>query len=159
MRCPYCEYNNTRVTDSRERETGEVIWRRRFCPECEKRFSTYERVEGISIVVCKRDGKKELYHRDKVLGGLLRACKKRPVTHQQLEEIVNSLEQNLRAKEVQEISTGEVGEFVMDCLKSLDNVAYLRFASVYKDFKNVDDFVREMGYFINESSKEQDSNE
>ncbi len=153
MRCPYCGNNNTRVTDSRERETGEVIWRRRYCPECEKKFSTYERVESISVVVCKRDGKKELYHRDKVLGGLLRACKKRPVNHLQLEEIVGNLEQALRSKEVQEVSTQEIGEFVMESLKKLDSVAYLRFASVYKDFNDADDFITEMGDFVKKSPK------
>ncbi len=159
MRCPYCTNNNTRVTDSRERESGEAIWRRRFCPQCKKKFSTHERVESISVVVCKRDGKKELYHRDKVLGGLLRACKKRPVNHLQMEEIVTNLEQNLRSREVKEISTHEIGEYVMDSLKNLDNVAYLRFASVYKDFKDIDDFIQEMGDFAKKDRSREMNNE
>ena len=155
MKCPFCNSHNNKVTDSREREDGYVIWRRRLCLDCGKKFSTYERVESVPIVVIKRDGKKELFQKEKALGGLLRACKKRPVKMEILEEIVSELESNLKKQQKTEVTTKEIGEFLINKLRDIDLVAYIRFASVYKEFSNVSDFIKEVNNVVKNKNGEQ----
>jgi len=148
MRCPYCNHNDSKVTDSRERDNGEAIWRRRLCLKCEKKFSTFERVERIPVIIVKRDGKKELYHREKMIGGILRATKKRPVANERIEEIADDIESILRGRQDEEIPTSLIGELIMEKLKDIDLVSYIRFASVYKEFSDIGDFVSEIERFI-----------
>jgi transcriptional repressor NrdR len=132
------------VVDSRESKEADSIRRRRECEKCQRRFTTYERIDEIPYMVVKKDGRRERYDRQKVLSGLLRACEKRPVSSSQLEEVVNATEQFLMDAQERERSTREIGELIMDHLKKLDTVAYIRFASVYRDFKDVREFKEEL---------------
>ncbi|MEK6891225.1 MAG: transcriptional regulator NrdR [Nanoarchaeota archaeon] len=138
MRCPYCQNSETKVTD--KRESGKDIRRRREClnEKCEKRFTTYEKIDDIERFVIKKDGRREPFNRDKVFLGVVKACEKREISHDKIDSIVKELENKIQNKK--EISTNEIGEFIMKKLKSMDKVAYIRFASVYKDFEDVDDF-------------------
>ena len=144
MKCPFCGFVNDKVVDSRESKEGESIRRRRECLKCEKRFTTYERIDEIPYMVVKKDGRREKFDRQKVLAGLLRACEKRPVSIGKLEQIVNEAEAFVIDSPERERKTNEVGELIMNRLRRLDKVAYVRFASVYMDFKDVKEFMSEL---------------
>ena len=144
MKCPFCGFVNDKVVDSRESKEGESIRRRRECLKCEKRFTTYERIDEIPYMVVKKDGRREKFDRQKVLAGLLRACEKRPVSIGKLEQIVNEAEAFVIDSPERERKTSEVGELIMNRLKRHDKVAYVRFASVYMDFKDVKEFMSEL---------------
>ena len=144
MTCPFCGHKEDKVIDSRESKEGDVIRRRRQCLGCERRFTTYERSDEIPYMVIKKDGRREKFDRQKVLGGLLRACEKRPIPMSRLAEIVDAVETNLSETADREISTTEVGEMLMARLKGLDKIAYVRFASVYRDFQDVEAFLDEL---------------
>jgi transcriptional repressor NrdR len=144
MRCPYCGFAQDRVVDSRESKEADSIRRRRECEGCNKRFTTYERIDEIPYMVVKKDGRREKFDRQKVLSGLLHACEKRPVSSGKLEEIVDSTESFVVESPERERSTSEVGELIMSRLKEIDTVAYIRFASVYRDFKDVREFKAEL---------------
>jgi transcriptional repressor NrdR len=141
MRCPFCAENHDRVVDSRESRDGVTIRRRRECMSCGRRFTSYEQIEDIPYMVVKHDGSREEFSRKKLLNGLLKACEKRPVPVRKLEAIVDETESMLHDREDREISTTEIGAFVMDRLRVLDQVAYVRFASVYRRFEDVDAFM------------------
>jgi transcriptional repressor NrdR len=144
MKCPYCGFGQDRVVDSRESKDADSIRRRRECERCNRRFTTYERIDEIPYMVVKKDGRRERFDRQKVLSGLLRACEKRPVSSGQLEKIVDATESFLIEAPERERTTAEVGELIMQHLKGLDTVAYIRFASVYRDFKDVNEFKEEL---------------
>jgi transcriptional repressor NrdR len=149
MKCPFCGFENDKVVDSRESKEGESIRRRRECLKCEKRFTTYERIDEIPYMVVKKDGRREKFERQKVLDGLLRACQKRPVSVGKLEQIVNEVEQFVVDSLERERTASEIGELMMERLKQIDKVAYIRFASVYRDFKDVDEFHSELEQLLN----------
>ena len=150
MKCPYCGYSESKVIDSRPADEGASIRRRRECLSCSKRFTTYETVESLPMVVVKKDGSRQSFDRRKVLGGMIRACEKRPVPLAQLEEIAGEIEQDLQNSMEREISTETIGEKVMDRLRSVDQVAYVRFASVYRQFKDIDTFMAELNKLLSE---------
>ena len=143
MQCPYCTNEETKVVDKRETDSLEVTRRRRECLKCEKRFTTYERVE-IDLRVIKKDGRREAFSREKVKNGMLRACEKRPVTTKQIEDAINKIEAALRSRSSDEIKSTIIGELVSKELRKLDKVAYIRFASVYKDFEDIESFAAEV---------------
>lgn len=144
MKCPYCGCTESKVIDSRPTEDGEKIRRRRECTECEKRFTTYEIIEHVPIMVIKRDGSREAFDSDKLIRGFLRACEKRPVTMDQISTAVTDIENELRGNLDREVSTKVIGELAMEKLKVLDEVAYVRFASVYRQFKDINTFMDEL---------------
>ncbi len=144
MKCPFCGHLEDRVVDSRETKTGDTIRRRRECVKCERRFTTYERIDEIPYMMVKKDGRREKFDRQKLMTGLMKACEKRPVSPARLEEIVNEVESYVGESPEHERPTTEVGAVVMDRLKKLDKVAYVRFASVYLDFKDVREFMDEL---------------
>ena len=144
MNCPFCGFKEDRVIDSRESKEGDVIRRRRECLQCERRFTTYERIDEIPYMVVKKDGRREKFDRQKVLAGLLKACEKRPVSMSKLAELVDAVEALLADKPEREIGTTEIGEFLMRRLAGLDKIAYVRFASVYRDFQDVEAFFNEL---------------
>ena len=144
MKCPFCDHADTRVIDSRPTDEGQAIRRRRVCDSCKKRFTTYEKVEEIMFMVVKKDGSRELFNRSKVRNGIVNACKKRPITTDQIEKIVDDIERGLNDMMEKEISSTVIGEVILDNLKELDEVAYVRFASVYRQFEDVDTFIREI---------------
>lgn len=148
MKCPYCGFTESKVTDSRSTEEGSVIRRRRECVKCQRRFTTYEKLETISIVVIKKDGSNQAYDRDKVIAGLVHACEKRPVSINDMEKLVDDIEMEMYQMSVREISSAEIGEKVMKRLKKLDEVAYVRFASVYKRFEDIATFMDEINHLI-----------
>lgn len=155
MRCPACRYNGTKVIDSRPVDEARTIRRRRECEECGYRFTTFERVEESPLIVIKKDGTREEFNRDKILRGLIRACEKRPVSLQQLEEITNEIEKEVRNIGISEIKSETIGEMVMDKLAKVDDVAYVRFASVYRQFKDINVFIEELKEIINRGQKRQ----
>lgn len=142
MHCPFCEENNSKVIDSRSSEDGFVIRRRRQCLNCGKRFTTYERVEERPILVVKKDGSRQQFDRKKILNGLLKACEKRPVSLETIERLSSEIENEIRERNSSEISSIYIGELVMEKLKDLDHVAYVRFASVYRQFTDVEGFIQ-----------------
>ncbi|HKW26005.1 MAG TPA: transcriptional regulator NrdR [Terriglobales bacterium] len=144
MKCPFCGFVNDKVVDSRESKEAESIRRRRECLQCGKRFTTYERIDEIPYMVVKKDGRREKFERQKVLNGLLRACEKRPVSMGKLEQIVNEAESFVIDSTERERKSSEIGELIMNRLRKLDKVAYVRFASVYLDFKDVQEFMTEL---------------
>nr|WP_326186102.1 transcriptional regulator NrdR [uncultured Oscillibacter sp.] len=144
MNCPYCGFSESKVIDSRPADEGASIRRRRECLSCSKRFTTYETVESLPMVVVKKDGSRQSFERRKVLEGMIRACEKRPVPLAELEKIAGEIEQDLQNSMEREISTEAIGERVMERLRSVDQVAYVRFASVYRQFKDVDTFMQEL---------------
>lgn len=148
MKCPFCSYMESKVVDSRPAEDSEKIRRRRECLSCGKRFTTYETVESLPMVVVKKDGSRQSFDRRKVLGGMIRACEKRPVPLAELEKIAAEIEQDLQNSMEREISTEAIGEKVMERLKSVDQVAYVRFASVYRQFKDIDTFMAELNKLL-----------
>ncbi len=144
MRCPFCNQDNTRVVDSRPVEDSNAIRRRRMCDACGKRFTTYEKVETIPLIVIKKDQNREQYDRSKIEAGVLRACHKRPIPAEKITELVDSVETEIFNRELREIPSSVIGELVMDRLKDLEAVAYVRFASVYREFKDVNTFMDEL---------------
>ncbi len=150
MRCPYCGYRESKVVDSRPAEEGTSIRRRRECLSCEKRFTTYETMESLPMVVIKKDGSRQSFDRGKVLGGMIRACEKRPVPLADLERLADEIEQNLQNALEREVSTAVIGEQVMERLKGVDEVAYVRFASVYRQFKDINTFMAELTKLLEE---------
>lgn len=144
MKCPFCGHDNTRVIDSRPAEENNSIRRRRVCDECDKRFTTYEKIETIPLIVIKKDNNRETYDRMKIEAGVLRACHKRPVSAAQIEKLVEEVETEIFKLEEKEISTQDIGELVMNKLKDMDAVAYVRFASVYMEFKDINTFMDEL---------------
>ncbi|WP_033828223.1 transcriptional regulator NrdR [Bacillus andreraoultii] len=154
MKCPSCKYNGTRVIDSRPVDEGRAIRRRRECESCSYRFTTFERVEEYPLIVIKKEGTREEFSRDKILRGLLRACEKRPVSLDQLESITTDIERELRNLGVSEVKSEDVGEMVMDKLAKIDEVAYVRFASVYRQFKDINVFIEELKEILKKERNE-----
>ena len=144
MRCPFCGHDETRVIDSRPAEDNNSIRRRRVCDECGKRFTTYEKVETIPLIIIKKDNNREAYDRTKIERGVLRACHKRPISAEQISKIVDEVETEIYAKEEKEVPSSFIGELIMNKLKDLDAVAYVRFASVYREFKDINTFMDEL---------------
>ena len=144
MRCPFCDHAEDRVVDSREVGDGSQVRRRRECMSCQRRYTTYERIEEVPALVVKRDGQREPYDRGKVLAGLVRACEKRPVSSRQLEAMADSVEAAVNRKDEREIRSDEIGQILMSDLRELDQVAYVRFASVYRRFEDVEQFLVEL---------------
>ena len=158
MKCPFCGMDNTRVIDSRPADDNSSIRRRRQCDECGKRFTTYEKVEIIPLTVIKKDRSREHYDRSKIMAGVLRACHKRPIPVEKIEETVNKIENDIFNLEYKEIESKVIGEIVMERLKSLEQVAYVRFASVYREFKDVNTFMNELKKMLDSSNDTQDKN-
>ncbi len=148
MKCPYCSYPESKVVDSRPADEGASIRRRRECLACHKRFTTYETMETLPLMVVKKDGSRQSFDRNKVLGGLIRACEKRPVPYHALEELVGEIEQVLQNQMDREVPSAQIGELVMERLKKLDEVAYVRFASVYRQFKDINTFMHELNKLL-----------
>ena len=150
MKCPYCGYSESKVIDSRPADENASIRRRRECLSCARRFTTYETVESLPMVVVKKDGSRQSFDKGKVLGGMIRACEKRPVPLAELEKIASEIEQDLQNSMEREIRTEIIGEKVMERLRSVDQVAYVRFASVYRQFKDIDTFMAELNKLLAE---------
>ncbi len=150
MKCPYCGHLDSKVVDSRPAEDGTSIRRRRECLECHKRFTTFEIMESLPVMVVKKDGSRQSFDRSKVLGGMLRACEKRPVSFSTLEKIAEEIEQTLQNEMDREVPSAKIGEMVMDRLKGVDEVAYVRFASVYRQFKDISTFMSELNKLLKE---------
>ena len=148
MRCPFCSHPESKVIDSRPAEEGASIRRRRECLTCRKRFTTYETVECLPLVVVKKDGSRQSFDRNKVMAGLIRACEKRPVPYSTLEAMVGEIEQVLQNQMEREISSAQIGELVMERLKKIDDVSYVRFASVYRQFKDINTFIEELSKLL-----------
>jgi transcriptional repressor NrdR len=144
MKCPFCSHLHDKVVDSRESKEGDAIRRRRECLACERRFTTYERIDEVPYMAIKKDGRREKFDRQKVLGGLLKACEKRPISMARLSELVNHVEAKVSDSPDREISTTEIGELLMEGLRELDKIAYVRFASVYRDFQDEEAFFNEL---------------
>lgn len=153
MKCPYCGFNESKVIDSRPADENNSIRRRRECLSCSRRFTTYETVESLPVVVVKKDGSRQSFDRGKVLSGMIRACEKRPVPVAKLEKIAADIEQELQNSMEREISTEVIGERVMEHLRSIDQVAYVRFASVYRQFKDIDSFMEELTKLLAEQNQ------
>lgn len=148
MKCPYCSFDVSRVIDSRPTDENNSIRRRRECAQCNSRFTTYERIEEINLIVVKRDENREAFNRDKIINGIIRACEKRPVSAKDIEEVALRVETQLSNLLKKEVRSEEIGEMVMEELKALDEVAYVRFASVYKSFSDIDTFLDELGKML-----------
>ena len=153
MKCPFCAHIDDKVIDSREGRVGDTIRRRRECLKCGRRFTTYERIDEIPYMVIKKDGRRERFERQKILQGLLKACEKRPVATPKLEAIVDEIESVVQESTERELTTTEIGEMIMRGLKKLDKVAYVRFASVYMDFKDVQEFMSELKNLLKDRAK------
>jgi len=153
MKCPYCDFDTSKVVDSRPIEEGNSIRRRRECENCKKRFTTYEKIEQVNVMVVKKDGAREFFDPEKILKGIIRSCEKRPISIKQMENIVTDIEKEIVNMMQREISSEEIGNLVMDKLKDIDEVSYVRFASVYRQFKDVNSFLDELKNIIEEKSK------
>jgi transcriptional repressor NrdR len=153
MKCPHCGYKEDKVVDSRATAEESAVRRRRECLKCGKRFTTYEYVEEVSLMVIKKDGRREPFDRKKILAGVIRACEKRPVSMEKMEEIVTQTERSIQKKSDREVSASRIGELVMEKLKGLDDVAYVRFASVYRQFKDVGQFMVELKDILGKDKK------
>ena len=153
MKCPFCGFTDSKVIDSRPAEDGTTIRRRRECLDCQKRFTTYEVIERMPLVVIKRDGSRQSFDKVKIINGLVRACEKRPVTMTQIETIAADIEQELRGRLESEVSSETIGEMVMVRLKDLDEVAYVRFASVYRSFKDINTFMEELTKLLGDKNR------
>lgn len=149
MKCPFCGHDEDKVIDSRPSDEGSAIRRRRECISCNARFTTYEKVENLPLVVIKKDGTRQPFDRDKLISGIMKACEKRPITTAQIENLVNSIETQSQNSLKREIMSQEIGEMVMERLKVIDEVAYVRFASVYRQFKDVNSFLEELNEMLN----------
>lgn len=154
MKCPYCEHEESKVIDSRHTEDGRAIRRRRECEQCGRRFTTYEKVEEVILMVIKKDGSRQAFDRAKLLNGIIRACEKRPVSIADMEKIVNDIERGLNNMMEKEVESTFIGELVMERLKDLDEVAYVRFASVYRQFTDVNTFVQEVERLLTTKKKD-----
>ena len=150
MKCPYCSYEESKVIDSRSADDGERIRRRRECLNCGKRFTTHEVIETVPIIVVKRDKSREVFDRNKLTAGILRACEKRPVSIQQIETMVNTIETKIQSALEREITTAQIGELAMEEIKKVDEVSYVRFASVYRQFKDINTFMDELNKLLTE---------
>ena len=148
MKCPFCGNIDSKVIDSRPAEEGASIRRRRECLKCQKRFTTYEIIERMPLVVIKRDGARQSFDKIKIINGMLRACEKRPITMNEIEKMADDIEQELRGRLESEVQSDQIGEMVMDRLKDLDEVAYVRFASVYRSFKDINTFMEELNKLL-----------
>ena len=148
MKCPFCGYDDSKVLDTRPTDEGNTIRRRRECLNCQKRFTTYEKIEQSPIMVIKKDGNRQAFDREKIIRGMIKSCEKRPVSAADIEEAVNNIEKKIENSMKKEISSLEVGEMVMDELKDLDEVSYVRFASVYREFKDLQSFIVELENFV-----------
>lgn len=148
MKCPFCGYDDSKVLDTRPTDEGYTIRRRRECLKCQKRFTTYEKIEQSPVMVIKKDGNRQAYDRDKIVRGMIKSCEKRPVSADEIEEAVNNIEKKIENSMRREITSLEIGEMVMDELKDLDEVSYVRFASVYREFKDLQSFVDELENFV-----------
>lgn len=153
LKCPFCNYEDTKVIDSRSQEDNCVIRRRRFCEKCGKRFTTYERIDTIPITVIKKDKTTELFDKTKLLSGIMKSCNKRPVSIQQIEMLVDDIENTVIGAGEKEIESQKIGDMVIDRLKELDEVSYVRFASVYRQFKDINTFREEIDKMVNEKTK------
>ncbi len=153
MRCPFCNYADSKVIDSRASEEGNTVRRRRECLSCQKRFTTYERVEEIPLVVVKKNESREAFNREKLINGLLKACEKRPISMGTIEKIADIVERELRNRIEQEVSSQMIGELVMRNLREVDEVAYVRFASVYREFKDLEIFMQELQVLLGKSKE------
>ena len=153
MRCPYCDNQDTKVIDSRHTEEGHAIRRRRECDKCGKRFTTYEKVEEMILMVVKKDGSREAFDRTKILNGIIKACEKRPVALADIERVVDDIERGLNNLMEKEVQSSFIGELIMEELKKLDEVAYVRFASVYRQFTDVNTFVKEIEKLLGTAKK------
>ncbi len=153
MRCPFCGFKEDKVVDSRATAEESAVRRRRECLKCGKRFTTYEYVEEVSLLVIKKDGRREAWDRKKVLAGIIRACEKRPVSVEKMEEVVTQVERSIQKKSDREVMASRIGELVMEKLKSIDDVAYVRFASVYRQFKDVGQFMVELKDILGKDKK------
>ena len=153
MHCPFCHFEESKVIDTRSTEEGSAIRRRRECISCKNRFTTYEKIEEIPLIVVKKDGTRESFNRNKVLNGLIRACEKRPVSLEQIEQLVDRIETYLNNNLEKEVQSQMIGEMIMDALKELDEVAYVRFASVYRQFKDIDSFIDELTKLLAEKRR------
>ena len=153
MKCPYCGFNESKVIDSRPADENNSIRRRRECLSCGRRFTTYETVESLPVMVVKKDGSRQTFDRGKVLGGMIRACEKRPAPLASLEKIAAEIERDLQSSIEREVSTQSIGERVMERLRSIDQVAYVRFASVYREFKDIDTFMEELSKLLAEKDQ------
>ncbi|CAG7584911.1 transcriptional regulator NrdR [Peptoniphilus senegalensis] len=148
MKCPFCGYDDSKVLDTRPTDEGYTIRRRRECLKCQKRFTTYEKIEKSPVMVIKKDGNRQAFDREKIIRGMIKSCEKRPVSADEIEEAVNNIEKKIENSMRREITSLEVGEMVMDELKDLDEVSYVRFASVYREFKDLQSFVDELENFV-----------
>lgn len=149
MKCPFCGHKEDKVIDSRSSEEGRSIRRRRECLNCKRRFTTYENIEETSLMVIKKDGRREPFDRKKILAGIQKACEKRPISTQVLEELTDKVEYTLQSKFGKEVGTNQIGELLMELLHDLDEVAYVRFASVYRQFKDINQFMKELRGLLN----------
>ncbi|HEY5466072.1 MAG TPA: transcriptional regulator NrdR [Clostridia bacterium] len=156
MRCPFCGHDEDRVIDSRPSEEGTAIRRRRECISCGNRFTTYEKVETLPLLVVKKDGTRQVFDRAKLFSGIMKACEKRPVSTSQIEKLVDSIESSAQNSLKRELSSGEIGEMVMNGLKHIDEVAYVRFASVYRQFRDVNSFMKELNEIMLGKARETD---
>lgn len=150
MKCPYCLYYESKVVDSRPTEEGQAIRRRRECIKCSKRFTTYEKIEEIPIIVVKKDGNRQSYDRNKLLNGIIKSCEKRPVSISVIEKMVDEIEKKLYNSLEREVTSVEIGEMIMNKLKDIDEVSYVRFASVYRQFKDLNSFMDELKKILDE---------
>jgi transcriptional repressor NrdR len=155
MKCPQCAFEEDKVVDSRTTKEGEAIRRRRECLKCGHRFTTYEYIERVPMMVVKKDGRREEYSREKLLGGLLKACEKRPVSREQIERVIDDVETVLFSKFRNEVKSTEIGNLVVDRLQSLDEVAYVRFASVYRQFKDINQFMNEVKVLLDRQNRDE----
>ena len=154
MKCPYCSYIDSKVLDSRQMDEGAAIRRRRLCEACDERFTTYERIDTIAFSVIKKNGEREYFDRAKLINGIIKSCHKRPISIEQIESIATLAEQQVMASLSREIESVKIGEIVMDKLRELDEVAYVRFASVYKQFKDIETFMKELSGLLKEKDNE-----
>lgn len=152
MKCPFCNFADTKVIDSRAQDDNSVIRRRRVCEKCGKRFTTYERVDMITITVIKRDGTREIFDKAKLQNGIMKSCNKRPVTAQQIQKLVDDIENTLAGSGEREVESKQLGNMVIERLKDLDEVAYVRFASVYRQFKDINSFIDELEKMLHEKN-------
>ena len=154
MKCPFCNYEDTKVIDSRSQDDNTTIRRRRYCEKCGKRFTTYERIDTIPMTVIKSNGTRETFDKNKLISGIMKSCNKRPITAKQIQEIADDVENAVMSSMDKEIESKEIGSMVMDRLKDIDEVAYVRFASVYRQFKDINTLMDELNKIMNEKKKE-----
>lgn len=153
MRCPFCSYEESKVIDSRPAENGTIVRRRRECIECKRRFTTYEKLESVPLVVIKKNGERQTYARNKILSGILKACEKRPISADAIENLLDIIEYKILTTYDKEIQSKDIGEIVIDELKKIDEIAYVRFASVYRQFKDINTFMDELKSMLDENKE------